>query len=710
MAESFPRQQARTRGFTLGEPRSFRVAADGSRVLFLRSPAGDDPGNVLWEFHVATGHERIVVDPKQFGGGDDEQLSVEERARRERMRETAAGIVAYATDQDARIAVFALSGALFVTDLVTGAVRELDVPTPAFDPRPDPTGTRVAFVQGRALYTVRLDGEELVKLAGEDGESISWGVAEFVAAEEMSRESGYWWSPDGQAVLVARVDESSVQEIWITEAAEPTAPPRAVRYPGAGTPNALVEAHILRSDGSGSVPVRWDRETYPYLSTGGWDQHGPLISVQSRDQRTVVVLAVDPLSGSTSSLTTQSDTYWVDLVRGVPARLSDGRLVTVEGVGDALTLIVAGRSVTPADMEIRAVVDVSDDEVLFTASTDPLSVALWRWEESTRELTCLTPEPGVHTAVAGGGVHIVGRAGMDHSGSRWSTADHVFESYAEEPVIEPAVEFMTVGERQLHVGLLLPDGHDGHAPLPVLMDPYGGPHFQRVMNHRARWNESQWLANQGFAVVVADGRGTPGRGLGWARAVSLDLAGPVLEDQVDALHGVAARHEFLDLNKVAIRGWSFGGYLAALAVLRRPDIFHVGVAGAPVTEWRLYDTHYTERYLGVDPDGADGNAYDRSSLLPEAKELRRPLLIIHGLADDNVVVANTLQFSQRLTEAGRLHSILPLSGITHMTPQEAVAEHLLTVQVDFIRQALRLEAALDPEARQPRVPAERRGG
>ena len=226
-----------------------------------------------------------------------------------------------------------------------------------------------------------------------------------------------------------------------------------------------------------------------------------------------------------------------------------------------------------------------------------------------------------------------------------------------------------------------PEGHDGHSPLPVLMDPYGGPHFQRVMQNRARWNESQWLADQGFAVIVADGRGTPGRGLGWARAVSRDLAGPVLEDQVDALHGVAALHQFLDLTRVAIRGWSFGGYLAALAVLRRPDVFHVAVAGAPVTEWRLYDTHYTERYLGVDPDGTDREAYDRSSVLPEAAELSRPLLIIHGLADDNVVVANTLQLSQRLTEAGRLHSVLPLSGITHMTPQETVAEHLVTVQL-----------------------------
>jgi dipeptidyl-peptidase 4 len=688
VAESFPRQQARTRRFTLGEPRSFKVAADGSRVVFLRSPAGDDPATALWAFDVATGRERVVVDPKELAGADGEQLSVEERARRERMRETAGGIVAYATDRDARLAVFALSGGLFVADLVTGGVRELDVPTPVFDPRPDPAGAQVAFVHAGVLCTVPVAGGAVTRLAGEDAELVSWGAAEFVAAEEMSRDRGYWWSPDGRALLATRVDEAPVQEIWITEAVDPTARPRAVRYPGAGTPNAFVEAHVLRSDGSGCVRVEWDRETYPYLATGGWDRHGPLISVQSRDQRTVVVLAVDPVTGKTSALSTQSDAHWVDLVEGVPARLSDGRLVTVEGIGDALALIVDGHGVTPPDMEVRSVLEVADAEVLFTANTDPLSVAVWRWEASSGELTCLTPEAGVHTGVADGGVRVIGAAGMGYSGSRWRAGDHEFESYAEEPAVEPSVEFMTVGERQLRVGLLLPREHDGHSSLPVLMDPYGGPHFQRVMQNRARWHESQWLADQGFAVIVADGRGTPGRGLGWARAVSRDLAAPVLEDQVDALHGVAALHQFLDLTRVAIRGWSFGGYLAALAVLRRPDVFHVAVAGAPVTEWRLYDTHYTERYLGVDPEGTDREAYDGSSLLPEAAELTRPLLIIHGLADDNVVVANTLQLSQRLTEAGRLHSVLPLSGITHMTPQETVAEHLVTVQLDFIRQTL----------------------
>jgi dipeptidyl-peptidase-4 len=199
--------------------------------------------------------------------------------------------------------------------------------------------------------------------------------------------------------------------------------------------------------------------------------------------------------------------------------------------------------------------------------------------------------------------------------------------------------------------------------------------------------QSQWLADQGFAVLVADGRGTPGRGTAWERALHLDLAGPVLQDQVDALEGVAAANPgLLDLDRVAVRGWSFGGYLAALAVLRRPDVFHAAVAGAPVTDWRLYDTHYTERYLGTPQEHPE--AYERSSLLGDAARLERPLMLIHGLADDNVVAAHTLRFSGALLAAGRAHTVLPLSGVTHMTPQEVVAENLLLLQVAFLRQAL----------------------
>ena len=265
-------------------------------------------------------------------------------------------------------------------------------------------------------------------------------------------------------------------------------------------------------------------------------------------------------------------------------------------------------------------------------------------------------------------------------------------SYVEEPVVHPEPTFHVVGHRGLRSAVLVPEGHDG-SPLPVLLDPYGGPHAQRVQRARSQFLTSQWFADQGFAVVVVDGRGTPGRGPSWERTVHGDLAGPVLEDQVDALQALAAVDRRLDLGRVAIRGWSFGGYLAALAVLRRPDVFHAAVAGAPVTDWRLYDTHYTERYLG-DPATEPEN-YARTDLCVEAAWLERPLLLVHGLADDNVLAAHTLQLSRALLEAGRPHRVLPLSGVTHMTPQVDVAENLLRVQLEFLREALGLPGS-DP--------------
>jgi dipeptidyl-peptidase-4 len=688
VADSFPRQKARTRDFTLGEPRSFAVAADGRRVVFLRSPAGDDPQAALWVFDVPQERERLVVDPRTIlGDASAEELSVEEQARRERSRETGGGIVSYAIDRDARIAALPLSGRLLVADLTQGGATELAVPTPVIDPRPEPTGRRVAFVHERSLHVVELADGAVTRVAGEDRADVSWGVAEFVAAEEMHRDRGYWWSPDGEALLVARVDESAVRRLWISDAANPGSLPRAVRYPTAGSPNASVEAYLVRLDGAAQVRVIWDQDAYPYLVAAHWDAHGPLVAVQARDQRRLVVLGVDPITGHTKLLTAQSDDAWVDVVPGLPRRLGDGRLVTAGAAADGLALLIDGSPVTPPDLEVRAVLAVADDEVVFTASPQPTEVGVWRWDAS-EGLSCLTPAPGVHTAAAGGGVRVIGSSGMDRAGTRWVLDSHVFESRAQTPLVRPAVELLTLGPRQLRVGIVLPHDHEPGSPLPVLMDPYGGPHFLRVQAARRLWLEPQWLADQGFAVIVADGRGTPARGRAWARSVNGDLAGPPLEDQVAVLGEAAARHPDLDVTRVAIRGWSFGGYLAALAVLRRPDVFHAAVAGAPVTDWRLYDTFYTERYLGTEPDGADRSAYEGSSLLNDAAALRRPLLLIHGLADDNVLTAHTLQLSQRLTESGRLHTVLPLTGITHMTPQEAVAENLLTLQVEFLKRAL----------------------
>jgi dipeptidyl-peptidase-4 len=236
---------------------------------------------------------------------------------------------------------------------------------------------------------------------------------------------------------------------------------------------------------------------------------------------------------------------------------------------------------------------------------------------------------------------------------------------------------------RIRCAVLLPRDHVDGTRLPVICSPYGGPHAQRVVRSGAAYLTEQWLADQGFAVVVVDGRGTPGVGPEWEHAVAGDLASRVLADQVTGLQSVLAAFPDLDATRVGIRGWSFGGYLAALAVLDRPDVFHAAVAGAPVTDWRLYDTAYTERYLGLPQDNV--TVYDANSLLTRAGNLTRPLLLIHGLADDNVLAAHTLQLSSALLAAGKPHSVLPLSGVTHMTPQEIVTENLLRTEVEFFR-------------------------
>jgi dipeptidyl-peptidase-4 len=306
-------------------------------------------------------------------------------------------------------------------------------------------------------------------------------------------------------------------------------------------------------------------------------------------------------------------------------------------------------------------------------------------------LTALTDDPGVHAAAVGGSTIVIRSASLESPGTRTATsAGHTITSHAETPLVTPEVDLFAAGNRSLATAVLLPTNHDG-SKLPVLLDPYGGPHALRATRSHNAYLTSQWFADQGFAVVVTDGRGTPGRGTSWERAVHDDLATAPLDDQIDALHAAAERHEEIDLDRVAIRGWSFGGYLAALAVLRRPDVFHAAIAGAPVTEWRLYDTHYTERYLGNPDDQSD--AYEASSLLPIASDLTRPLLLIHGLADDNVVAAHTLRLSSALLSAGRAHEVLPLVGVTHMTPQEVVAENLLLHQLKFLQRSLPNDAA-----------------
>ncbi|MFF9123636.1 alpha/beta fold hydrolase [Streptomyces sp. NPDC014889] len=702
---SFPRRHARTQRFTLGAPRAFTVAPDASRVVFLRSGSGTDRANSLWVLDLGDGAERVAADPRALLGGASEDLSAEERARRERSREGGAGIVGYATDTAAELASFALSGRLFTAELRAGTARELPVPGPVIDPRPSPDGRHVAYVTAGSLRVVGAEGDGDRALAEPESEGVAYGLAEFIAAEEMQRSRGFWWAPESDRLLVARVDDTPVRRWWISDPAQPEREPNRVAYPAAGTPNADVQLFVFGLDGA-RTEVLWDRSRYPYLAHVHWSAAGaPLLLVQARDQRSQLYLAVDPESGATRMVHADEDQDWLDLFPGAPSWSPSGQLVRVADEGGARVLAVGERPLTGAQLHVRAVLDVSGDDVLVAASAgeeaaEPETGEVHVYRVNELGVERVSQEPGVHSAVRAGGVAVLVSATLDRPGARVRVVREgrtvaTIRSHAEDPGLSPRVTLTQGGARRIPCAVLMPTDYPrdtaASAPLPVLLDPYGGPHGSRVVAAHNAHLTSQWFADQGFAVVVADGRGTPGRSPAWEKAVHHDFT-VTLDDQIEALRDLAGTYP-LDLGRVAIRGWSYGGYLAALAVLRRPDVFHAGIAGAPVTDWRLYDTHYTERYLG-DPDQVP-QVYAHSSLvtddgLSSPAEPHRPLMIVHGLADDNVVVAHALRLSSALLAAGRPHEVLPLSGVTHMTPQEQVAENLLLLQVDFLKRSLGL--------------------
>lgn len=522
---SFPRQHARTQRFTLGAPRGFSVSPDGERVVFVRSGSGTDRSHRLWVLDLPRDGEpgeRVAADPAALLAGAEEELSPQERARRERSREGSAGIVAYAVDGTVELAAFALSGRLFTAELRAGTARELPVPGPVIDPRPSPDGRFVAYVAEGALRVVGADGTGDRELAGPENEHVSYGLAEFIASEEMGRERGHWWSPGSDRLLVARADDRAVGRWWIADPAHPEREPQRVGYPAAGTANAEVRLFVVGLDGA-RTEVVWDRERYPYLARVHWSGAGaPLLLVQARDQREQLILAVDPESGKTATVRAEADPAWLELHRGVPAWGPGGGLVRVTDEGGARVLAVGEEAWTGPGLHVRAVLDVGADDVLVSASAgeaaaEPETGEIHVYRVSGRGPERLSEGAGVHGAVRSGAVTVLVSARPEAPGSvarvlRDGERVAVVASYAQLPVISARVRLTEAGSRRIPCAVLLPSGYaEGDGPLPVLMDPYGGPHGQRVLAAHNPHLTSQWFADQGFAVVVADGRGMPGR-------------------------------------------------------------------------------------------------------------------------------------------------------------------------------------------------------
>ncbi len=686
---------------------------------------------------------------------------------------------------------------------VTRAIAiEGDELKPVLNPRISPDGQHVMYTTGTYLVNVDLADTAFDTAFGDDdceiGDAISvvasipqdgeWkiGLAEFAAGEEMNRYDGFWWSPDSKYVLFETYDESP-EPIWhLSDPANPANPARSNRYPQALTANANVRLTLLElgfdSDnccyGAIANEVQWDHETYEYLAAVSWTSgHEPIILVQDRLQQHDQVLAIhvgEPIAtmrdaengftddegdqvetfsiaipeyaegerpGSTRVLEKHSNAYWLDLIHGTPAFTPNGRLICAMNDMDADTnrLTVDGVPFTPSGLQVREVLNVTDDDVLCVVQRTPELLSddslpfLWQSNAADHDARSfdvvsirydgtwepLTYAPGQWTmSRAGNGCVVTGR-GMDDATVQMQHCMNIvttdengtdvasmvvspIENHAETPGFTPNVHFTRLGERGLYTAIVLPSASSEYAhadTLPVLMKPYGGPGFQQVVENQSFYWDAQWWADQGYIVVTADGRGTTGRGPKWDRAIYETMKSVTLEDQVDAVRALPEALATLaaqenkessettipqpDLNRVAMIGWSYGGFLSALAVLEAPETFAAACAGAPPTDWTLYDTHYTERYLGLDPA-----VYERNSIISDAPQLDRPLMLIHGFADDNVTIAHSLRLSQALMAAGRKHTFLPLTGITHMTNDETVAENLLILQRDFLAEAL----------------------
>jgi dipeptidyl-peptidase-4 len=705
VAASFLRENAETRGFRAGLPTRAVVVPGGAEVIFLRS--GPRSGvQSLFATEVASGVTRELLTAEELLATEPGELSDAEKARLERQRITARGITHFQLSQDGRTLLASVAGRVYALDRAAGGKRRLPLPAGALDPRLSPDGKLVAFVSGGELHVLDLVAGTSRALTSGAGEWKTHGLAEFVAQEEMDRSEGYWWSPDSRSLAFEEADDSGVEKLSIQDPARPERPPVQFAYPRAGRENARVRLAVVGIEGGEPAWISWDRDRYPYLAQVRWEKGGPLLLlVQDRAQTEEVVLRADPGSGKTIPLLVEKDAAWLNLdpsaLRWMPdgsgflwfTERSGGAEVELRGVDGARVA-----DVVPRELGFVALVGVADDgEVWFLGTRgDPTRDRLFRVRPGRTPVEVVLPggpTVGLSASLGDRGKALLVTASREGQGSR--TTLHApdgkervrLPSVAVDPPFRPRPEIRQVGRRGLWTSLVRPRDFRAGVKYPVLVDVYGGPTRFAPIGARARMPLTQWTADQGFLVVNIVNRGETARqGRAFERAVKGDLAGPALEDQVDALTALGAVVPEMDLSRVGIVGWSFGGYMAALAALRRPDVYRAAVAGAPVVDWRDYDTYYTERYLGLPAEAPQ--AYDRSSLTGLAGKDHAPLLLVHGTADDNVYLIHSLKLADALFRAGAPAFFVPLANVTHLASDPATAERLAELEIRFFRENL----------------------
>ena len=681
-----------TGGYTQGLSASIVVAPKGDAVLFLRSGPSDRIHR-LFSFDVGTGATRELASGESLLGTREEQLTIEEKARRERLRIVATGIATFSLSQDGSAVLLPVSGKIFVLERATGRIHALAGVDGATDPQFSPDARSVSFVRDHDLWIGDWRTGALRAITTGGTEGVSHGEAEFVAQEEMGRSTGYWWSPDSTRIAWEESDIREVGRNYIADPSRPSDAPVSFAYPFAGKANAKVRLAVQSID-AGAKPewIEWDRARLPYLAAVTWDPGAPLaIVAQSRDQRDVHLFAADPSTGKTRELVHEHDDAWVDLAKDMPWGLEkSGEFLWLSQAGGEWRLSLHDRDgarvrvLNPGnEFRVRRVlhVDEAKRRVIVTGSDDAPRQQVWELSLDGAAPKKLNAGGGTFSRVypaRGGEAFVETRTDLKHV----PTADvhradgtiaGTLPSVAKRPPFFPTTEITKAAA--FDATITRPRDFKPGQRYPVIVFVYGGPSEGQV--HDAQDNtwlwRSQWYADQGFVVVSSDNRGILNRGSAWEHAIHGDFGGVTLDDQIAALQALGAKHPEMDLARVGMIGWSFGGFMSALSVTKRGDIFKAAVAGAPVVDWIDYDTHYTERYLGTPQDNP--SAYEKSSVLTYTKNLSRPLLLFHGTADDNVYFVNSLKLADALFRDGKSFELVPIARATHMAirlPETAV--------------------------------------
>jgi dipeptidyl-peptidase-4 len=688
-------------------PRQVKLSPDGRYLTLLRNRADNRERYDLWGYDIETREWRMLVDSEKLGSG--RELSEDEKMQRERARVAGLkGIISYQWASDGSGVLVPLDGDLFLARLDGTVTRLTDTEETELNPKLSSKGTFVSFVRERRLWVGPVGAEAQPVTPAGEADTIRWGEAEFVAQEEMARLQGYWWSPDDKRIVVQRTDEASVG--IVTRAAIGAKGTKVFdqRYPAAGTDNAVVELFVMDPDGGNMAKIDLGLDLDVYVARVDWAPDASAIYVQRQDraQTRIDVLRVDPVTGASTILFTETAArpdYWVNLSDNYRF-LKDGSLLWwserdgyghfYRYAGGQWTQLTSGTSPTTA----LAGVDEAAGTFTYQATKDVLTQQIYRVRlDGTGPPELLTDPAYTNSASMDGKgrlLYVSRSSPTQPSQSYLATPDGKQIAWIEENRVEGdhpyapylashvTPEYGTIAAEDgtpLHWMMLRPKMEPGKR-YPVFFQHYGGPGPQTVTKG---WGGTlaQAIVDKGYIWFQLDNRGSANRGVDFEQPLYRAMGGAEVRDQKAGALFLKSL-DFVDPDKVAIYGWSYGGYMTLKQLEADPGLYAAGISGAPVARWELYDTHYTERYMG-DPREVP-EAYEKASAIPEATKIADPLLVIHGMADDNVVFENSSELISVLQESNTPFEMMLYPGYTHRVSGPKIGPHVWNSIMRFL--------------------------